>query len=323
MFYQFLSYYSKTYPSKSMITPKIIITDWSTAIIGALIRVYDMCSMKEYLHKCLRYLVDGASRNESCLLPDLLVYICSAHLLHRCKKEVKNSESANFCLCVMAYMIQCTRLDQLIIIAKKVKLIMNTKIVTNEVLKEHALVEKLLNRVDTRGITEEALKVEIDDATVLDIEGADEIEEEIHTSTFAIYWNTILAKENGEEDLSSDDQEDGAKLNYNYNPHFYEKLEKHYLPSCPLWTKIVVGEISRSFDSDNFGENVHTVKDVVNTNTYAEEFFRIKKRVSFLNTNKLPLHRFIEINYADNEQIYHTASAGILKELSSVKKRKK
>ena len=86
---------------------------------------------------------------------------------------------------------------------------------------------------------------------------------------------------------------------------------------------LFVGIVSYSFEKNSFGENVSTIADVLNTSALAEEYFHLKKNTSFLNHNKLPVHRFVELNYIDNFKLLRGAAAGILQELSSVKKKKK
>ena len=54
LFLTFLDSYNKIV--KYTYTPKIIITDWSTAIIGAILMAYNRMTTREYLNECLKYL---------------------------------------------------------------------------------------------------------------------------------------------------------------------------------------------------------------------------------------------------------------------------
>ena len=65
-------------------------------------------------------------------------------------------------------------------------------------------------------------------------------------------------------------------------------------------------DVTNNLDSEQINVNkkvAHTIKDLVQTNVYCEEFFNIKKNTTFTQKKRLPLDRFIEKNHADNYDI--------------------
>ena len=65
------------------IYPKIIVTDMAWALINSLMRVFNNCSMLEYLDNCYGFLFSGSSFNM------VIYYTCSTHFIKNMIRKAK------------------------------------------------------------------------------------------------------------------------------------------------------------------------------------------------------------------------------------------
>ena len=91
LFLQLMSNYESL--NVSTLTPMIIIIDWSTAIMGSLILVYNKSSTKEYLSQWFKYLT---RKGTELRLSNLILFIWSAHFLNRVKSALKGTKYLEF-----------------------------------------------------------------------------------------------------------------------------------------------------------------------------------------------------------------------------------
>ena len=157
---------------------------------------------------------------------------------------MKQTESANFCLNALAYMILCTKLTILESFVKKLAPILTPEYVSDDLLKGLFKIEKVMNTKGTNYMVleeEETDNVDIDDDVLCQgTDKLDEVELKIQTSTFAKYWQKVNSeRESVNKEEVNDDDHSGRVKNKNYNPVSFEKIIKHYLPACVLWTKLV------------------------------------------------------------------------------------
>ena len=75
----------------------------------------------------------------------------------------------------------------------------------------------------------------------------------------------------------------------------------HFGRSCHIFQAVLCGQNNSAYQLST--EKVHTLKDMVSTNVYSEEFFRIKKHISFSGKPRYTIDPFFEDNYKDYASI--------------------
>lgn len=73
--------------TKRNVLPKIIVTDMGWALIGSLLRVFNNCTMLEYLNWCY----DLSFTKEAIVLNKIVYYTCSTHFLKNMIRKTKGN----------------------------------------------------------------------------------------------------------------------------------------------------------------------------------------------------------------------------------------
>ena len=98
----------------------------------------------------------------------------------------------------------------------------------------------------------------------------------VRQSKFLKYSN--VAGRNEESDTSVNKDDENVIANQFYCPEFAKKLRNWYLPTCPLWSRLMTSIIKKKEGSVISKEIiVQNIMEDINTNAQAEECLRIKK----------------------------------------------
>ena len=117
----------------------------------------------------------------------------------------------------------------------------------------------------------------------------------IVASQFSEFWSKYFIKENVVTTSSGT-----ATKNQCYCTDFVTKLKSFYLPTVPLWTKLMEEKIKNKNEHLKLKDlPIKTIYTETNTNAQVEECFKIKKHSSNINPN-INLTEFLELNYHDN-----------------------
>ena len=98
----------------------------------------------------------------------------------------------------------------------------------------------------------------------------------VQQSKFFKYWN--VAGKNEESDTSVKKNDENVTENQFYFPESANKLRNWYLPTYPLWSRLMTSIIKKK-EADVISKEI-TVRNItedINTNAQPEECFRIKK----------------------------------------------
>jgi hypothetical protein len=71
--------------TKTNVLPKIIVTDMGWALINSVLRVFNNCSMMEYLNWCYNFVF----KNQPTLIDNVVYYTCSTHFIKNIIKKAK------------------------------------------------------------------------------------------------------------------------------------------------------------------------------------------------------------------------------------------
>ena len=95
------------------------------------------------------------------------------------------------------------------------------------------------------------------------------------------------------------DVKTGHELNKYFMPKYFGYVVNNYLHTCVFWSRLLLGDLQRHNPinktkcSTNSSENVRNYLTDNNTNNQIEDFFKIKKSVSFKGRQNMRLDTFI------------------------------
>ena len=140
----------------------------------------------------------------------------------------------------------------------------------------------------------------------------------VQQSKFFKYWN--VAGKNEESDTSVNKDDENVTANQFYFPEFANKLRNWYLPTCPLWSRLMTS-IIKNKEAAAISKDiiVRNITEEINTNAQAEECFRIKKYSSFKEKD-VSICEFIKRNYEDNIALQRETVDACLYKISKRKK---
>ena len=126
------------------------------------------------------------------------------------------------------------------------------------------------------------------------------------------YWDHELTTMESSKVSSGD-------LNKYFMPKYFDYILKNYLPSCTLWSGLLLGDLRRYNRTFSTPSNLQPIPDVRDsqvdnkTNAEVENFFKIKKNVSFKGNRQLRLDSFIGENWIDNKALQREFVDSLLK----------
>ena len=126
------------------------------------------------------------------------------------------------------------------------------------------------------------------------------------------YWNERLS-EMGKNEANHGD------LNKYFMPKYFAFVSKNYLPSCVLWSRLLLGDLTRFNKQyiartalNNFNPRQRNYLRDNNTNGQVEDFFGIKKNCSFKGRRNMRLDTFIVENWKDNKGLQRQFVDGLI-----------
>ena len=88
------------------------------------------------------------------------------------------------------------------------------------------------------------------------------------TCTISSFWNDFFQQEH----IDNDSKEKQTKNQYDYCPDFIDRLKLFYLPTIPLWTKILLNKVKKNKSKEKFANlPIRTIFAETNANAQAEE----------------------------------------------------
>ena len=151
--YLFLSQIQKNLLSlvnlSSNVKPKLIMTDFSLAIISGVIKEYNRQNLKEYLEKCFQIITD----NEEMPSNITVVSVCSAHLLRGIKYFTeklqwyhRNKALKKIVLKSLGHFVVCSDFSIVKTIVKFVYYVISSKFITDKYMTQLRVLEKAINQ---------------------------------------------------------------------------------------------------------------------------------------------------------------------------------
>ena len=254
--------------------PAKVEVDFSWALINSAVLAFNQCSVREYLDVTWRILSGKkkilANGNGLCV-----VHICCSHFIHAVAINLKRFFGKNkifyFVMKCIAKMLECMDLDSLAQCVVQFVNCFQCETLTNDTISAH----NFFNGVDVSyGIdTGEYIFTDSDNeqCQIMNICSLRE------SSPFTKYFNNIVTK--CRETIEDTNDNDNEK-NCNYYPSIIDKIMKEYLPLVPLWSGLMLGDLSRH-NKDN-ADCIEQPEMLRESNACVENWFRIVK-INILN----------------------------------------
>ena len=157
--------------------------------------------------------------------------------------------------------------------------VLTTKYISKDYLNHLYMVEKAMHNFNFEPVDEKLTdKEEIDfhKPDTQDNKSTVQKEKLVQQSKFFKYWN--VAGKNEESDASVNKNDENVTANQFYFPEFANKLRNWYLPTCPLWSRLMTS-IIKNKEAAAISKDiiVRNITEEINTNAQAERCFCIKK----------------------------------------------
>ena len=221
---------------------------------------------------------------------------------------------------IMGRLIMTKQFEILDRLEKSTLVVLTTKYISKDYLNHLHTVEKAINNFNFEPLDEKLTdKDEIDFHKPDTQDNKSTVEEKlVQQSKFFKYWN--VAEKNEESDASINKNDEYVTANQFYFPEFANKLRNWYLPTCPLWSRLMTS-IIKNKEAAAISKDiiVRNITEEINTNAQAEQCFRIKKYSSFKEKD-VSICEFIKRNYEDNIALQRETVDACLHEISKRKK---
>ena len=204
-------------------------------------------NLLDYLEKCYKILKD---EREEYL--NAIPVICSGHLIRAIKRFTenavpccKNKTLKNFCMKIMRKLIMTKQFEILERLGRSTLVVLTTRYISKGYLNHLHIVEKAINNFNFEPLEEKLAEKDETDFQNTDIQdNKSTVEEKLkQQSKFCKYWN--VAEKNEESDTSVNKNDENITANQFYYPEFANKLRNWYLPTCPLWSRLMASIIKR------------------------------------------------------------------------------
>jgi hypothetical protein len=291
---------------KKEVTPVLVMSDFSMAIINACLREFNNESLEEYFERGF-WIVNGKATPEE--VQKTIHHVCSAHMMQIIKRHAKNlcekghpaESQIHIAMRFFGRLLTATSLKEMKGIVSLGYVIFKTKFVCDMLTEKLDQFSECIRAFNSENIIDEEL-VESDNES--NEEGVEFSENPVSNevigpcSSVKLFWEEELQtikKTNTLKEVNSD-------RNKYYMPAFFDYVAKHYLPSCILWSNLLLGDLSRhnadySSSANLAASAVRNYSTDNQTNGEIEDFFKIKKKCSFKGQRHLRLDTFIGENY--------------------------
>jgi hypothetical protein len=240
--------------------PRVIVVDQSWAMINAIIKCFNNCSIIEYLQKCYSIIVTDQTNSDlsNITLPNIVPYLCSTHFLKSfiCKaKKAATKKVASFSSFCFALLQSSTDFEQFNNYLLHIQNIFTSKFYCDSVQYSRRI---LISAIQFRGLREIKTTYNDNSLNMTDLtkfKWSDDMCGTQNTITasspFTAYFNQKIHDNAKKIQARSSDPQ--ASLNTYFNVKIFEFVQAK-LHILPLWTghliKLLREKYPNQFDSD-------------------------------------------------------------------------
>ncbi|CAB3979111.1 kDa in NOF-FB transposable element [Paramuricea clavata] len=304
----------EVFPNLSLYTtPALVMADFNMAIINACVREFTGETVQEYLTRGYD-IINGDARKEDA--EKTIFHVCAAHMLklnkfHAQKLQEKGKQDSSQIHIANRFfgrLLCCSTLQEMRKFVSLGYYIFQSKYV-------NPTLETYLDKF-SHAIHEFSDPIELDIDEDDDNDDAERLTETLSTpdeeNVWITYWNERLS-EMGKNEANHGD------LNKYFMPKYFAFVSKNYLPSCVLWSRLLLGDLTRFNEQyiartalNNFNPRQRNYLRGNNTNGQVEDFIGIKKNCSFKGRRNMRLDTFIVENWKDNKGLQRQFVDGLI-----------
>ena len=315
--------YQKYGPS-GLTNPRLIVLDFSMALIQAALQEFTNESIHQYLDRTYRILTGGATQYD---LQKSILHVCSFHVMRMCRRnaqryrnrEQSESSQVHFAMHLVGRIIQCKSLDEVASIIERAVVVMKTKYATSKMKEALQWLQESINTFEEppidasdRSDDEDEYKTSSEYSDDDDDDGSSD-RNDIETQPVSRFKNYWVEKKANVQIEANYGRETNPGLNRYFMPAVWNWLNAK-LPYISLWSNICLGNLNR-FNSDyrcSYPEiTTNNINVNNNTNAIAETFFSSKKRNK--TCLKMPLPKFIRKCWEENRGLGRQFILGLKK----------
>ncbi len=288
------------------VTPALIMSDFSMAIIIASLREFNNESPEEFLERGYRIITGIATENEAI---KTIHHVCSAHMMKLikghakkcCEMNLSANSQIHFAMRFFGRLICSSTLKEMKSIVCLGHFIFKSRFVDNLLRNKLTEFSEHIHNFDFHE-TEDISDINCPENDDEDLD--DDIDtERLTSSSIKQYWQKELA------DMKTNAvvEQAGHELNKYFMPKYFDYVVNNYLHTCVLWSRLLLGDLRRHNPiyntkcSTTSSTNARSYLIDNNTNGQIEDFFKIKKNTSFKGRQNLRLDTFIGENWNDNK----------------------
>ncbi|EFN77632.1 120.7 kDa protein in NOF-FB transposable element, partial [Harpegnathos saltator] len=266
---------------------KVVVVDWSWALINSLMNEWNRCNIREYLERIYSSLDKGTPIEDTLLI----VHTCCAHFMKRVSSYIQKKFPK--CIEIKTFLLECVAI-----------MLMSTQfILLDEIFEEFITIllkpEEEKSQINIIRLNQLRIKAGISDRTDFEENREDEEEEEEEkkedeNQDFE-YENVFINKKNEGRIFNASPffrrynykyvhlkeriQESDNITNKYYNPEIAEYITYKLMPFVPMWSSILLSQIV---------PNVARL-----SNAYVESYFNVVKKDILQGQVNLKIGRFI------------------------------
>lgn len=324
------------YGTRGKTNPKLILLDFSMALIQACLDEFCAEEFNEYLDRT-HCIVTGCASNHA--LAKSILHICAFHVMKMCRRNAKrlcNKEQdeksqVHFASRLMGRLINCKSLDEAGRIVDKAFVVLRTKKATQDMQDALHWLEESINTfsdiVDDPAVLVEGTDDSMNSTLSSDHERAEVEDYENYSESIGgarsqmhAFWNSRIGRI---DIVCSQSESKELELNRYFMPDFCSWLEDK-LPYITLWSNLCIGDLKRHNEEYDYVLpilNKNTIANNNTTNAVAENFFSLKKRNK--SNLKLSLADFIRKCWKDNRSLGRQFVLGLKEGMNEKEQRQK
>ena len=283
----------------NLCVPKQINSDRAWVFILASLIVFNKEDYRDYLDRCFRIVTGGGSKAD---LGKTVIHACTAHIMKDIKKICQDhyQHRRKAGMYMFSLLLNAWTWEEFMKILKNIVVVTMSPKRTTLVQNAYDDLEnriKGLNKTKSEAVKE--LEAEINEFDRDEIK--DELvmfsEEENLTkakSNFSLYFDNFI--KHSLKEIDSTQAESGDDNNF-YEPIFWRKIKTNFLPSTPLWSMMMLGDLTRHNQSGIIP--APDVSHLDRTNGIAEHRMFVLKNIQLLYRKKLRPDELIAVAKTD------------------------
>ena len=240
--------------SNNLSNPVQFNSDRALVLILAALSVINRENMAEFLERAWNIVTGQASLRE---LMKMNVHACAFHFMRDAKKVIKKyftrKRSVSIYMWACSLMMNAASLEDLIDIFALIVRICCTKTVCKDLERDLTSLHDRIERFETV-LKENGVQMEVEDLHESEVDVNDRLgteEEMLNRSSDSKFRKEFekVKQYNAEKCANDESRTTGSELNSLYEPELANNICKNLMPTAPLWSGLLLNDLSRHGDS--------------------------------------------------------------------------